>query len=110
MADHEPDHDQPEHAGSADGEHGEIHLPPNSFVPVFIAITLAISFVGTLDVVRTGMGGLADSIGVGGIDVLRGLISNIVWLVGVIGLLVTCAVWLMAARNEYLDLPESGGH
>jgi len=72
-------------------EPGEIHLPPNSFIPIFIAISLTLTFIGFLDGVRSFVG-------------------PAVWIAGVTMLLVTCAVWLKAARSEYRDLPEAGSH
>ena len=32
------------------------------------------------------------------------------WGVGLIYLIVTCFFWARGARNEYLELPEDGGH
>ena len=74
------------------GEHDEIHLPPNSFVPINIALSLATIFVGFVDQVR-------------------GALGPAVWGLGLIWFIATCAAWFRAARNEYAELPESlDGH
>ena len=71
-------------AGHEDDEghgHGAIHLPPNSWCPIVLAVGLTALFIGFL---------------VG------------VWL-AVIGALcsaATIAVWVRGARDEYLRLPE----
>ncbi|MEO8898450.1 MAG: hypothetical protein ABI352_00395 [Candidatus Dormibacter sp.] len=73
-------------------EHAEIHLPPNSLVPINIAFALAATFVGFVDQVRNAVGPL-------------------VWGIGLVWLIVTCVVWFFAARSEFNELPESAeGH
>lgn len=69
-------------------EHDELHLPPNSFVPISIALSLCMTFVGFVDQVRSALGPLIWGIG-------------LVWLIG------SCVVWYLAARHEYSELPES---
>jgi hypothetical protein len=79
-------------ADSSHGEHSEIHLPPNSFVPISIALSLACVFVGFVDQVRSAVGPL-------------------VWGVGLLWFIGSCVMWFLAARNEYNELPESAeGH
>ena len=68
-----------------DASHDEFHLPPNSWVPLMVSLALAFTFVGFL-------------------------ISPAVWIVGLVWLVASLSVWARAARREYLDLPESGGH
>ena len=82
----------PHEADSTHGEHTEIHLPPNSFVPISLALSLACLFVGFVDQVRNAVGPLVWGIG-------------LLWFIG------SCAMWFLAARNEYKELPESAeGH
>jgi hypothetical protein len=84
--------DQIHETGTAHGEHAEIHMPPNSFVPINIALALVTTFVGFVDQVRGALGPLIWGIG-------------LLWFVG------TCVVWFLAARNEFNELPESAeGH
>lgn len=83
MADHDT-HD------TADA-HGDFHLPPNSFVPIAVSISLAVTFIGFLNQVR-------DKVG------------PTLWIIGLVLLAGSCLAWLRGARSEYLDLPESGGH
>ncbi len=74
------------------GEHAAIHLPPPSFVPISVALALGTTFVGFIDQVRNALGPLVWGIG-------------LVWLIG------TCAVWFLAARTEFSELPDSlDGH
>jgi hypothetical protein len=79
-------------ADTAPGEHGDIHLPPPSFVPISAALALATTFIGFVDQVRNAVGGL-------------------VWGIGLVWLLASFAVWIRAGRNEFNELPESiDGH
>lgn len=79
MAEHDETHAAaPAEAGH---EHGEIHLPPNSFVPLFVALSMALTFAGFLA-------------------------GYYLWAVGLVCLIVSLLFWLRAARNEYLELPE----
>jgi hypothetical protein len=88
---------QPEHpldaAASPDAgqAHSPIHLPPNSFVPVSIALALAVLFVGLLGDIRSTVG-------------------PVMWLVGLLWLIASCFFWARAARREYLELPEDAHH
>ena len=61
--------------------HGEIHLPPNSIIPVCLAVSLCLTFVGFL-------------------------ISPAVWGVGLLLVVICLASWGWAARREYRELPE----
>jgi hypothetical protein len=85
-------HDQPAqpHDGTA-GAHAGIHLPPNSFVPVNVALALAVVFVGFLNDVRATVG-------------------PAMWLVGLAWLIAACAWWVVTARREYESLPEDQEH
>ncbi len=75
-------------AVSEHGEHPEIHLPPNSFVPISLALSLSVTFIGFVDQVR-------------------GALGPTVWLIGVLWLVATCVTWFLAARHEFGELPES---
>ena len=76
------------HAGEA---HSTPHLPPPSFVPINVALALAVTFVGFLGDIRNVLG-------------------PTMWIVGLAWLAVSCAVWVRAARTEYLELPEDANH
>jgi hypothetical protein len=71
--------------------HSEIHLPPNSWAPISVALSLALVFVGLLGDVRNAIG-------------------PTMWLVGLLGLIASCAVWARGARREFLELPEESHH
>jgi hypothetical protein len=72
--------------------HAEIHMPPNSLVPINVAFALGTTFVGFVDQVRNAVGGL-------------------VWGIGLVWFTVSCVVWYFAARSEFNELPESAeGH
>jgi hypothetical protein len=73
-------------------EHGGIHLPPPSFVPISVALSLATTLIGFVDQVRNSVGPL-------------------VWGIGLLWLIASCVVWYFAARTEFDELPESlDGH
>jgi hypothetical protein len=74
------------HAGE-DGHGGAPHLPPPSFVPVNVALSLAVLFVGFL-------GDIRDTVG------------PAMWLLGLVWLIASLVFWARAARREYLELPE----
>ena len=75
-----------------DGQHGHgIHLPSNSWTPMGVALALALVFVGFLSDIRSAVG-------------------PTVWIIGLLLLVVSCAVWLRGARDEYLALPEDQEH
>jgi hypothetical protein len=79
---------QVQEADPGHGEHGGIHLPPPSFVPISVACALATTLVGFIDQVRNSVGPL-------------------VWGIGLVWLVASCAVWFRAARTEFNDLPDS---
>lgn len=68
------------------GDHPTPHLPPNSWIPLSVALALMVLLVGLLPPLGPWVG-----------------------IVGGIWLLASCIAWLRAARSEYYDLPESGG-
>jgi hypothetical protein len=71
----------------AHGAHGgseHIHLPPNSWSPISVALALTMCFVGTLS-------------------------ATWVWVVGLVSLIASLVAWVRGARNEYRELPESLG-
>ncbi len=73
-------------------KHAEIHLPPNSLVPINVAFSLGTTFVGFVDQVRNAVGAL-------------------VWGIGLVWFIASCVTWFLAARNEFNELPESAdGH
>ena len=83
------DPDLPGHeADSGHGEHAEVHLPPPSFAPINVAISLAMTFIGFIDGVRDRLGPL-------------------VWGIGLLWLIASCTAWFRGARREFNDLPES---
>jgi len=86
------DHPAVHEAETPDDEHGGIHMPPPSFVPISVALALATTLVGFVDQVRNTVGGL-------------------VWGIGLVWLIASCVVWYRAARTEFNELPESlDGH
>lgn len=72
-------------------EHATPHLPPPSFVPINLALALAITLTGFLTDIRA-------------------VVGPAMWGIGLIYLIVTCFFWARGARSEYLELPEDGGH
>jgi hypothetical protein len=89
----EDSHAEVETAGHPDtGEaHGEIHMPPNSWAPISVALSLALVFVGLLGDIRNAIG-------------------PTMWLIGLLALIASCASWARSARREYLELPEESHH
>ena len=84
--------DDTNHERHASGDEGHdaahIHMPPNSIVPVFVALSLCCTFVGFVDQVRNNLG-------------------PTIWLIGLVSLIASCVAWFRGARTEYLDLPET---
>jgi hypothetical protein len=78
-------------APDAGEAHSPIHLPPNSWAPISAAFSIAVIFVGFL-------GSIRDTIG------------PTMWVIGLVWLIASCAVWARGARREYLDLPEDASH
>ena len=67
-----------------------IHLPPNSLVPIAVALSLTVAFTGLLIPLKVHLG------------------SVIIPIVSVVGLLMTVAsltAWVRGARREFHDLP-----
>ena len=80
------------HDDSADEHaHATPHLPPPSFAPINAALALAITLTGFLTDIRDVVGPL-------------------MWGGGLIYLIASGYFWARGARNEYLELPEDGGH
>jgi len=67
----------------------EHHLPPNSFVPISLALSLTMLLTSFL---------FPNSIR------MVGIIVGSVWVIA------TLYAWARGARTEYLDLPEDAGH
>ncbi len=61
--------------------HDEIHMPPNSWIPLSFSASMAMTFAGFL-------------------------VHPAVWIVGLVWFVTTLVVWIRAARSEYLELPE----
>lgn len=80
--------DETAHDAHDSHDAAHIHMPPNSIVPVFVALSLACTFIGFVDQVRNSVGPL-------------------VWGIGLIALIASCAAWARGARTEYLELPET---
>lgn len=74
-------------ADAGHGEHAAIHLPPPSFAPISVAASLAMTFIGFIDGVR-------------------GTLGPLIWGIGLVWLIASCAAWFRGARREFHDLPE----
>lgn len=74
-----------------EGGHAAPHLPPPSFVPISVALSLAVLFVGFLGDIRN-------------------VVGPAMWLLGLVWLIVSLVFWARGARSEYLELPEDGSH
>lgn len=72
-------------------EHATPHLPPPSFAPINVALALAITLTGFLTDVRA-------------------VVGPAMWGIGLLYLIASLFFWARGARNEYLELPEDGGH
>ena len=89
MSEHNP-LDQAAHPDAGEA-HSEIHMPPNSAAPVFVALFLSVLFVGLLAEVRATVG-------------------PTMWLIGLLGLVASCASWARSAVREYRERPEESHH
>jgi Cytochrome c oxidase subunit IV len=71
----------------ADDAHAhDIHLPPNSWAPINVALSLTMCFIGTLS-------------------------ATWVWVIGLVWLIGSLVAWFRGARTEFYELPEtSEGH
>ena len=78
-------------AAQSGPDHAGPHMPPNSIVPICLALSLAVLFVGFLGEVRATVG-------------------PAMWIVGLLGVLASSAAWAVTARRDYLELPEEGDH
>jgi len=78
-------------APDAGETHATPHLPPPSFAPISVAFSLGLVFVGFLKEVRS-------------------VVGPFMWVIGLVWLAVSLAVWVRGARTEYLDLPEDAHH
>jgi hypothetical protein len=69
---------------AASAAHDQFHLPPNSWAPINVAVSLTMCFIGTLS-------------------------ATWVWVIGLVWLIASLAAWFRGARNEFRELPESSG-
>jgi hypothetical protein len=80
--------DDPAHDGHGNGEHAhghdEIHMPPNSWAPISMALALTCTFVGF---VTTPL-------------------EPWLWIVGLVWVVGSGAAWFRGARNEFNELPD----
>ena len=58
-------------------------MPPNSYVPINVALALTCTFVGFLTPV-----------------------GPTIWIIGLVWLAASCFVWFRAARTEFDELPD----
>ncbi len=83
------DHDQKLDEVADHEEH--VHLPPPSLVPIAMAASITLTFVGLLIPVKPKVGPV---------------IIPVLAILGLV-LVIACGVaWFRGARREYLDLPE----
>ena len=82
-------HEEPDAAAHSDPAeaHSEIHMPPNSWAPISVALSLALVFVGLLGDIRN-------------------VVGPAMWLIGLLALIASCASWARSARREFQELPE----
>jgi hypothetical protein len=71
-------HDDDQDAGHG---HDEIHLPPNSWSPIVLALALTATFIGFI-------------------------VGAWLWIVGLVVTVAALIAWLRAARTEFGDLPD----
>jgi hypothetical protein len=77
--------------GEPGGHEEHIHLPPPSLVPIAMAASVTLTFVGLLIPVKPKVGPV---------------IIPVLAIVGVF-LVIACGIaWFRGARREYLELPE----
>jgi hypothetical protein len=74
---------------ASSGSH--VHLPPPSAIPINVAVSLSVVFVGLLSDIRNTIG-------------------PTMWVLGLLWLIASLAAWVRAARREYLELPEDSAH
>jgi hypothetical protein len=81
MADsHDVTTDDDGHGGEVHG-HDEIHMPPNSWSPIVLAVTVTATFIGLI-------------------------VGPWLWITGLAATVVTLVAWLRAARTEFSELPD----
>jgi len=73
--------DDPAEEPAASHGHDAIHMPPNSWIPIGLALTLAMVLTGFL-------------------------ITAAVWIIGLVLTIALLVAWYRAARREFEDLPE----
>lgn len=71
------------HDSHGHGEH-DIHMPPNSWIPLNIALSMTVFFVGFL----------TKSAG------------PVIWILGLLWFIATCVIWVRAAMSEYRETPD----
>ena len=93
MSDGDDTQDAADIEAAEHGEHGDhtIHMPSNSWTPISGALALALVFVGLLGDIRNAIG-------------------PTMWVIGLLLLIASLAVWARGARTEYASLPEDQQH
>jgi hypothetical protein len=72
-----------DHTAAGSSAH-DFHLPPNSWSPINVALSLTMCFIGTLS-------------------------ATWVWVIGLVWLIGSLVAWFRAARTEFHELPEGPG-
>jgi uncharacterized membrane protein YecN with MAPEG domain len=72
---------EPAEEPAASHGHDAIHMPPNSWIPIGLALTLTMTLAGFL-------------------------ITAAVWIIGLVLTIVLLVAWYRAARREFEDLPD----
>lgn len=72
------------HEGHSHGEHGEIHMPPNSWAPISMAFALCCTLVGFV----------------------TSPLGPTVWIIGLVWVVGSGVVWFRGARTEFHELPD----
>lgn len=72
-----------DHSEEPAGQHGHdaIHVPPNSWIPIGVALTLTITFVGFL-------------------------VTPAMWIIGLLLTIALLVGWYRSARQEFEELPD----
>jgi hypothetical protein len=70
-----------DHPAADEAQAHDFHLPPNSWSPINVALSLTMCFIGTLS-------------------------ATWVWVVGLIWLIASLTAWFRGARTEFKALPE----
>jgi hypothetical protein len=77
--------------GEAAAHEEHIHLPPPSLVPIAMAVSITLTFIGLVIPVKPKVGPV---------------IIPVLSIVGVILVIASGVAWFLAARSEYYELPE----